>query len=1083
MNWIEYRIAEARDKKLTKLDLSYSRRSLFSFDEQESFDVLTQVPNEVFKLTDLTELDLGGHRLKEIPDAISDLKNLEKISFSENVDLILPITFQSLTKLYDLDLSGIKSSKGIIAHLPPNIKRLNISFADLESLPRSLLALQNLEFLDAYGIHFDVFPHELSNLPHLAAFNISLVKKISRGDIARCATWKALRNLGLSSIKFDVTEITKLQYLESISLWNIDAKIPSDIFLELPFLRSLNLSAVERLALPVIRVPATLSDLTLRHATLYDFPEAISSMTHLSSLSISLSLPEIPKEIFSLHKLINLALVGSNVSTISPEISRLENLENLNLSSNPIIALPDEIGKLGKLSEFWLAFTQFHEFPAVLSQLKLQSLSLHAAPLNHWPLELLKMSSLRHLVLSETGIRDLPNDIGLLEDLEVLDVSRNQIKKIPTDIRHLKKLKGLIIDSKQIISPPPEIVERGTAAIQGYFHELLSGDTVRLHEAKLIVVGEGEVGKTCLSRKLIDPDFDISRGTEDLTTTRGIEIRQWKVQVSGQQFTVNLWDFGGQEIYHATHQFFLTKRSLYLYVWDARKEDKLGSFDFWLSVVTLLSAGSPIIVVLNKADERIKEIDQKSLKEKFANIVSFREVSVLDNRGMADLRSDISRSIAGLPHIGDEWPIKWSHVRKTLIDQAAHHEFIESEDYLEICRSAGLNNAQAKFLSTYLHDLGVILHFQDDPILERIVILRPEWGTNAVYAVLDTPRVQKSNGRFTLLDLKTIWGNTGYPESKYTELLQLMMRFELCFRLGTSTEYVAPELLPSTQPNFAWDSTDNLKFEYQYAFMPSGLITRFISRQHELIERDLFWKNGVLLVWEQTRALVVMEPFHRKIRIALCGDDKKALLSVIRRDFMAIHRTLNNPEVVQMIPCSCSECQETEPFLFNYDRLKKYLAKGETTITCDKSITRVSINALLTGVFSQEEIIEDEFYRGPAAGISPSVVQIIETYNEVRMDSNDDNGKAAKNPWLSGTFYVFAAVVILASLGTAARILDYWLLVTIIVGGLIFVTVIGALQLRQDDRLSEKSFLKLLVLSFRQLPLLGKFAKGEKSNL
>ena len=35
-----------------------------------------------------------------------------------------------------------------------------------------------------------------------------------------------------------------------------------------------------------------------------------------------------------------------------------------------------------------------------------------------------------------------------------------------------------------------------------------------------------------------------------------------------------MWDFGGQEIYHATHQFFLTRRSLYVLVDDTRKDDK-----------------------------------------------------------------------------------------------------------------------------------------------------------------------------------------------------------------------------------------------------------------------------------------------------------------------------------------------------------------------------------------------------------------------------------------------------------------------------------------------------------------------------
>jgi internalin A len=59
----------------------------------------------------------------------------------------------------------------------------------------------------------------------------------------------------------------------------------------------------------------------------------------------------------------------------------------------------------------------------------------------------------------------------------------------------------------------------------------------------------------------------------------------------------------------------------------------------------------------------------------------------------------------------------------------------------------------------------------------------------------------------------------------------------------------------------------------------------------------------------------------------------------------------------------------------------------------------------------------------------------------------------------------------------AARSVTPWLLPAVILGGLVFVGLVGALQLRHDDRLSEKSFLALVGLTFRQLPLLGRLSK------
>ncbi len=87
-----------------------------------------------------------------------------------------------------------------------------------------------------------------------------------------------------------------------------------------------------------------------------------------------------------------------------------------------------------------------------------------------------------------------------------------------------------------------------------------------LNEAKVILVGQGAVGKTSLVKRLMTDEFD-----PEEHKTEGIDIKRWGVKVGRQEVQLNVWDFGGQEIMHATHQFFLTKRSLYLLVLDSRR--------------------------------------------------------------------------------------------------------------------------------------------------------------------------------------------------------------------------------------------------------------------------------------------------------------------------------------------------------------------------------------------------------------------------------------------------------------------------------------------------------------------------------
>ena len=171
--------------------------------------------------------------------------------------------------------------------------------------------------------------------------------------------------------------------------------------------------------------------------------------------------------------------------------------------------------------------------------------------------------------------------------------------------------------------------------------------------------------------------------------------------------------------------------------------------------------------------------------------------------------------------------------------------------YLEICRKYGLNNERANFLSQYYHDLGVFLYFPDNPILSNIVILKPEWATNAVYKIVDTRAVQVNWGKFNYRELQHIWND--YPEDKYVHILELMKRFEICFQLSSTQEYIIPELLPPQQPEFIWNFENNLRFEYRYDFMPAGIITRFIVRNYRLIQNNIYWKYGAILEREGTK--------------------------------------------------------------------------------------------------------------------------------------------------------------------------------------------------------------------------------------
>jgi internalin A len=167
------------------------------------------------------------------------------------------------------------------------------------------------------------------------------------------------------------------------------------------------------------------------------------------------------------------------------------------------------------------------------------------------------------LRLSENQIASIPESIGKISNLEDLNVSNNDIQSLPASIQLLSKLNRLDLRGNPISIPnvilgsknPGENPSDRETIFNFYFQTQNPDDRTPLHEAKLLIVGEGEAGKTTLAKKLQNPDFELE---PDQDSTEGIDVIQWEFdQPDGSTFRTNIWDFGGQEIYHQTHQFFL----------------------------------------------------------------------------------------------------------------------------------------------------------------------------------------------------------------------------------------------------------------------------------------------------------------------------------------------------------------------------------------------------------------------------------------------------------------------------------------------------------------------------------------------
>jgi len=624
---------------------------------------------------------------------------------------------------------------------------------------------------------------------------------------------------------------------------------------------------------------------------------------------------------------------------------------------------PAEIRKLGRLRDLSLIGIGMNEAPDWLGELtQLESLCLGLNELEQLP-ESLGLLSLTKLQAFDNRFTCIPEVIFRITSLIEVELSilpgtgQGRIKEVPPEILQLPKVQTFNVNGHPIESPPLEVVKEGVDAVKNYWRQRQEAGIDYLCEAKLLIIGEAGAGKTSLARKIQDRTYELKPSE---TSTEGIEIAHWKfpaairVKQGGREkllqrdFQVNIWDFGGQEVYHATHQFFLTRRSVYALVVDDRKEDT--DFNYWLQVVELLGGDSPLLIVQNEKQDRRRDIDMGSLRSRFANLRDAYRINLADNRGLDDLIKAIERELESLSHIGVALPSTWKRVREAL--EQDPRNYIGVDEYLAICQQHGFTRREDKLqLSGYLHDLGICLHFQDDPVLKQSVILKPRWGTDAVYRALDDPVVREHRGRFDLMDLNRIWAEDQYATMRH-ELLRLMMRFQLCYELPGGEMYIAPQLLSPSQPSYRWDGRGSLVVRYEYEFMPKGIITRFIvALNHLIADQGLVWKSGVILERQGARAEVIEDYPRRRIAVRVVGADARGLLAIVDDQLERIHRSFSRLRYDRLLPCNCPVCRtRTEPYMFPLGELKDFAQAGDP-IQCRSGRKLVDANALIRDVF------------------------------------------------------------------------------------------------------------------------------------
>jgi len=652
----------------------------------------------------------------------------------------------------------------------------------------------------------------------------------------------------------------------------------------------------------------------------------------------------------------------NQITELPNEIAELSQLQLLNLGDNRLTQLPKTFSKLTNLQKLYLFNNLFSEFPQTV----------------------LMLTNLQILVLYENSLSKIPIEISMLTNLQLLNLDDNHLTYLPKEITtlHLDIYlenynieKGITLSNNPLEIPPLEIVRQGKPAINEYFKSL-DGERLPLNEVKVLLIGDGGAGKTSLAKRLLGKKFNYNE-----TQTHGINIEDWNIKDGDTDIKVRFWDFGGQEIMHATHQFFLSKRSLYILVLDGRKDAKT---EYWLKHIESFGGKSPILIIMNKIDEHPAfDVNRLFLQQKYKGIQGFFRLSCATNEGIESFSQSFLTNISNMELLKTTWSRNWFNVKTKLEAMKIGYKkvnYISYDEYREICYKQGvIEESSQNTLVDFLHDLGIILNFKDFK-LEHTHVLEPRWVTEAVYRIINSELLSKSNGVLQLQFLEKILqqkkGKTKqtffdkvmrreeymgyeYPREKYQYIINLMEKFELCYEMDSETLLI-PDLLEIQEPTFEFDYVSSLKFRFRYDFLPKSIMPRFIVKRHKDIKGNLRWRTGVVLEDSTFDSTAVMKADEREqtIYIHVNGRQKRDYFSVIRKTFRDIHETFERLDVSELVPLP-----DHSNITVDYKELLGLEKMGKHFIPIGKLGKEYRVKALLNGIEKEVDRLKKNGYQ------------------------------------------------------------------------------------------------------------------------
>ena len=176
----------------------------------------------------------------------------------------------------------------------------------------------------------------------------------------------------------------------------------------------------------------------------------------------------------------------------------------------------------------------------------------------------------------------------------------------------------------------------------------------RKAEYRVVILGEGRVGKTSLARKWVYDDFD---SKEEMTTKPLRFVKE--VSVGKRTFIINIWDTAGQARFHAISRSYYRNSAAALVVFSVTSESSFAKVEQWINELRSNSPSTEIIIVGSKCDLQAERRISSSTGKEFADSMNlpYFEVSAKTSAGVSNLFSYLAKLLSEMKPqgFGNRW--------------------------------------------------------------------------------------------------------------------------------------------------------------------------------------------------------------------------------------------------------------------------------------------------------------------------------------------------------------------------------------------------------------------------------------------